>query len=434
MKFTLKNVGKINQAEIELQGITVVAGENNTGKSTIGKMLFCVFDAFCEIEEQIKTERRDNISRLLTVYLSEQVGRSLRNQDWASFAEYCVERREYFLSHPDELNSELRQLYKRVAGDSEAEVQQDGISSIFSRFYNSLKISDDEIMELNLKKRLQDEFGMKVGYLNTPEEKSEISLEIKSNKIEFQVLDNASLTIKKYFNLVKEICYIDDPFVLDELDNSWIFIWGFSNEYDHRNNLLSKLARHKKENAMNAVDELVVQKKLTHIFESMAGVCDGELLSSGDELNRTYVYKTTKLKGELKIANLSTGIKSFVILRTLLLNGFIDDNGIIIMDEPEIHLHPEWQLRFAEMIVLIQKEFNANILLNTHSPYFLNAIQVFSKKYGIKEKCRYYLTEECDGRADIRNVTYCTEAIYEKLARPLQELENLEYWNEHADK
>ena len=37
MKFTLKNVGKINQAEIELQGITVIAGENDTGKSTVGK-------------------------------------------------------------------------------------------------------------------------------------------------------------------------------------------------------------------------------------------------------------------------------------------------------------------------------------------------------------------------------------------------------------
>ena len=58
------------------------------------------------------------------------------------------------------------------------------------------------------------------------------------------------------------------------------------------------------------------------------------------------------------------------------------DDYIIIIDEPEIHLHPEWQLIFAELIVLIQKEFGMHILLNTHSPYFLNAIQVFSKKYG----------------------------------------------------
>ena len=43
MKLKLENVGKISSANIDLNGITVIAGENNTGKSTIGKMLFCVF-------------------------------------------------------------------------------------------------------------------------------------------------------------------------------------------------------------------------------------------------------------------------------------------------------------------------------------------------------------------------------------------------------
>ena len=81
--------------------------------------------------------------------------------------------------------------------------------------------------------------------------------------------------------------------------------------------------------------------------------------------------------------NLSTGLKSFVIIKRLLENGNIDENGTIILDEPEIHLHPEWQLKFAEIIVLMQKEFNTNILLNTHSPYFLNAIEVYSRKYDL---------------------------------------------------
>lgn len=42
MNLELKNVGKIKYADVELNGITVIAGENNTGKSTIGKMLFCM--------------------------------------------------------------------------------------------------------------------------------------------------------------------------------------------------------------------------------------------------------------------------------------------------------------------------------------------------------------------------------------------------------
>ena len=43
MKLSISNLAKIKQADIDIDGITVVAGENNTGKSTIGKVLFSTF-------------------------------------------------------------------------------------------------------------------------------------------------------------------------------------------------------------------------------------------------------------------------------------------------------------------------------------------------------------------------------------------------------
>lgn len=45
MELSIKNIGKIANADIKLNGITVVAGENNTGKSTIGKVLYSYFRA-----------------------------------------------------------------------------------------------------------------------------------------------------------------------------------------------------------------------------------------------------------------------------------------------------------------------------------------------------------------------------------------------------
>ena len=94
------------------------------------------------------------------------------------------------------------------------------------------------------------------------------------------------------------------------------------------------------------------------------------------------------------------------------------------MDEPEIHLHPEWQLLFAELIVLIQKEFGVHVLLNTHSPYFLNAIEVYAAKYEIADRCKYYLASIKENGSVIKDVSDHTEEIYSKLARPLQVLEN----------
>ena len=40
MKLSINNFAKIKQADIIIDGITVIAGENNTGKSTVGKVLF----------------------------------------------------------------------------------------------------------------------------------------------------------------------------------------------------------------------------------------------------------------------------------------------------------------------------------------------------------------------------------------------------------
>lgn len=97
-----------------------------------------------------------------------------------------------------------------------------------------------------------------------------------------------------------------------------------------------------------------------------------------------------------------------------------------------MHLHPEWQLVFAELIVLLQKEFGMHILLNTHSPYFLNALEVYSKKYKIADKCRYYLAENREKYAVFQDVTADREPIYAKLARPLRFLEQEEQSDEEA--
>ena len=70
MKLTLKNIGKFNNAEIDLNGITVIAGENNTGKSTISKALYCVFNSFSHNGEQIKREKRNKVVNLFRNFIS----------------------------------------------------------------------------------------------------------------------------------------------------------------------------------------------------------------------------------------------------------------------------------------------------------------------------------------------------------------------------
>lgn len=78
--------------------------------------------------------------------------------------------------------------------------------------------------------------------------------------------------------------------------------------------------------------------------------------------------------------------------------------------------------------MLLQKELGMHVLMSTHSPYFLNAIEVYSKKHAVDGLCSYYLAETCaDGRSRFAEITGSTEVAYEKLAAPFDTLEREEY-------
>lgn len=425
MRLILENVGKVQEADIKLDGITLIAGENNTGKSTVGKMLFCIFECFYKIERQISQERINTIGRHIANFYHETFNRAGRKYSVHDLAAEFVHNKEQYVGDSRIIRKAIENFFENREINFDAIAYQDTLEQLADKIYSVLFIEDTEIRRAILQRTLDSEFGMKIGFLNNESNYSKIQLEIRNSKIEFEVINNENINIIQDMSLNKEIIYIDDPFVLDDLQDLLPYRSAYG--LNHRDSLLDKIVRVKDTRDFGALDEILVNKKLERIFETMNGICDGDLTVSEDGGN--YSYRTSELNGTLEMSNLSTGIKSFIILKTLLRNGSINDNGVVILDEPEIHLHPEWQLKFAEVIVLIQKEFGVNILLNTHSPYFLNAIEVYVKKYGIEKKCKFYLTDDNEGRTNIKDVTDQTELIYEKLARPLQDLENLEYSN-----
>lgn len=373
MNLKLTNIGKIRHADIELNSITVIAGENNTGKSTVGKMLYCVFHAFYGVEEQVVAEQEKSVARALRRYMRELYnGRVVHPDVIAKLAKDIVECKDRALADRNVIVQIIEEFMLDKSPSLKQYDNRDILEAASSKIYDYLKIEDDDLRKAILRKRLEVEFAMKIGHLN----------------------------------------HMDDPFVIDDINGS---IWGtLQDEFSHRRDMLVKLMGGKKESEFTMADELVVKEKLAKVFDIMNDVCSGTVMKSE---SGNFIYQTDRLRGNLEMVNLSTGMKSFVILKRLLENGNIDENGVVILDEPEIHLHPEWKLRFAELIVLIQKEFGVNILLNTHSPYFLNVIEVYSKKYGINERCRYYLANETDGSTVLTDVTDNTEAIYAKAKR-----------------
>ena len=71
MRLIIENIGNVGQAEIEIKGITVIAGQNGTGKSTISRSLFSIFSANYDVFNKISKDRINSINDILSNYLSD---------------------------------------------------------------------------------------------------------------------------------------------------------------------------------------------------------------------------------------------------------------------------------------------------------------------------------------------------------------------------
>ena len=61
------------------------------------------------------------------------------------------------------------------------------------------------------------------------------------------------------------------------------------------------------------------------------------------------------------------------LLQLLEKGGFLRQGNIVIIDEPEVHLHPKWQLLYAEIIICLVQQ-GTHVIVTTHSPYILEAL------------------------------------------------------------
>lgn len=68
-------------------------------------------------------------------------------------------------------------------------------------------------------------------------------------------------------------------------------------------------------------------------------------------------------------------IDAFVKERNINENTFLKFPRTYIIEEPETGLHPAFQSKMAEMIVDIQKTFNVNLIVETHSEYLIRKLQ-----------------------------------------------------------
>ncbi len=428
MQLRISNIAKIKETTIDIDGITVIAGENNAGKSTIGKLLFAVFNSMNNMDEKIREEKRNKIYRTVIQVLQSYHGK--RPDNYAAW----VRRRNLFAKNIADnvmkyISGDIKQsrddmdevLQRGVKTASILENQED-LEVFLKECVNNLdpilNVSDDRIMAEVITRWFSRVFDNQVSPLWDEEAESKIELTIRGEKLTCLFRENTCIKWESDIHILHGAFYIDNPFVIDKISDPY-------GDLKITENHLVKFLQKEEEDLFEGIFDAVIAKdKMDDINAIIGKVITGDITINQEG---EYCFKAGKDTRPLYVQNMSTGLKAFALLKMLLENGSIKEKDVLILDEPEIHLHPEWQLLYAQLIVLLQREFDLSLIITTHSPYFLDAIDVYSRKYNTSQAAHYYLAENDGVFSRLHDVTNHIDAIYKKLSEPMQMLENLRY-------
>ena len=441
----LENIGIIKAATIQADGLTVITGKNNSGKTTVGKVAYSIVKANCNVQESFDSSKEtylntqlDKLRKILLPANSSFSSRTLlpgmSETDNNEESLIKLLNRHYHFNLFQENYQLLNHIHHCLDSLKADDIlvflknnhDTDGLHPIqinrYKEQFEEIKESAKELCKLTtgvlenkdsyrlyLHQRTKDflnyYFHKQVKPVRNQDSISTIEITQKGHKcIDIRIMAGNEYYFDMESSFVfpaEQAVFLDDPFILDRIDNDGLKMitkpfdsFNAKDDFIHptdlqpdeeemMNMLLSK-------RSSNFFDEMELQKKYSAIFEKINEIVPGEFLSTNEGL----FYSDEHVK--LNIHNLATGSKLYFVIKQLLLNGYLD-HTLLVLDEPESHLHPEWIQKFAEIIVLLVKELQVKIILTTHSPDLLLALNVFSKDYQIYNRSHFYLAKTING-------------------------------------
>ena len=387
IKVVTEGFRAIGHAAIQISGITVVAGENSSGKSTISKLLYELFNTVANYEVLVEEELIREFNDLFQFF--KIVSTDLKEFNYFNIRQLSYEGVYNDLSLKeieDTLLSFLNKIYQN-------DIQK---SNRYNTIVDSIlgeKITDHNNdltrLESFIKNKIREaEERVKARSINLFTQ--ELSKEFRSNVLPdiFEVSEEEEVIValnKPSLSLpfsIKKAIYIDTPMSLS--------VWEDNNKYWSTLNRL--LLRVEKNASYPSSMSLLISDNIK-----------GEADTSGLLNNELSFYREDG--EEFDLAEVATGIKAFSIIQLLLKNGHIDNRTLLIIDEPESHLHPQWIVEYARMIVLLHKHIGVKFFLASHNPDMVSAIRYIAEKEEVLDNLNYYLAEKAEGETYLYNYT-----------------------------
>lgn len=407
IKLLVEGFRAIHSAEVVIDGITLVAGENGSGKSTISKLTYYLFKTIQNYERLVREKLDQKLSEVFTFaeiiqneILTEVKTRNLRSELRRDILELrrnltsgnSLDTEENrLLSFLDQLEKtysnyilNINPLSENSFGPIHINPRQVRLRRIMNEIIGETYSGDDLGLAFKkIKNFVKSRFAEAKNKIQSRpnglflEELADIFTDSKlPNKFEVREFESVIASLSSS-NLsipfsIQNCIYIDTPMMIAVEDSN----------YPHWDDL-TRLLQSGSQKSKNALLDIISHQ-----------IIRGE----ADYEDDFFSYDDFSFKRDdgaiFSLLDVATGIKSFSILQLLLKNGHLTNKTLLIIDEPESHLHPQWIIEYARIIVLLNKIVGVKFLLASHNPDMVSAIKYISEKEDIISAVNFYIAEK----------------------------------------
>ncbi|EFV2049876.1 DUF3696 domain-containing protein [Salmonella enterica] len=165
------------------------------------------------------------------------------------------------------------------------------------------------------------------------------------------------------------------------------------------------------------------------VREAMRRICPDFTMQvlEAEEIDRVY---NLYMSGSESIRPINVGFGVSYLLPLIISASVIKPGGILIVENPEVHLHPAAQSNLIKILCALSKT-GVQVIIETHSDHIINGVRVYAKdnQFNESDNVIYSLTEHKGIRSvkeihidEDGNLTALDEGFFDQITKDLMRL------------